>query len=106
MPAISRAPGYRPCDTPVLANDKVRMVGEPVALVLADDRYHAKDGPGAVRLRLDPLPALLTMEDALAEGAPAIHSQASENLFNSFEQRIGDVEAAFAQADEVVEPVS
>jgi carbon-monoxide dehydrogenase large subunit len=103
MRAISRAPGYRPCDTPILAQDKVRMVGEPVALVLADDRYHAEDGAGAVRLKLDPLPVLLTMEDALAEGAPAIHAQAPENLFNSFEQRIGDVEAAFAEADEVIE---
>jgi aerobic carbon-monoxide dehydrogenase large subunit len=101
--AVSRAPGYRPCDTPVLARDKVRMVGEPLAVVVAEDRYRAEDGAASVVVRLDALAPLLTMEDALADGAPAIHAEAPENLFNSFEQRIGDVEAAFAEADEVIE---
>jgi CO/xanthine dehydrogenase Mo-binding subunit len=66
MRAIARTPAYRPCDTPILARDKVRMVGEPVALVLAADRYRAEDGVAAVALKLAPLPALLTMDDALA----------------------------------------
>ncbi len=101
--AISRAPGYRPCDTPVLAHDKVRMVGEPLALVVAEDRYRAEDGAASVRVTVDPLPALLAMDDALAEGAPQIHAEVPENLFNSFEQSIGDVAGAFAQADELIE---
>ena len=101
--AISRAPGYRPCDTPVLAHEKVRMVGEPLALVVAEDRYRAEDAAAAVQVTLDPLPPLLTMDDALAEGAPAIHAEAPENLFNSFEQRIGDVAGAFDQAEHVIE---
>jgi carbon-monoxide dehydrogenase large subunit len=79
------------------------MVGEPVALVLAADRYRAEDGVAAVALKLAPLPALLTMDDALAAGAPAIHADAPENLFNRFEQQIGDVAGAFEQADEVIE---
>jgi carbon-monoxide dehydrogenase large subunit len=103
MRAIARTPAYRPCDTPILARDKVRMVGEPVALVLAADRYRAEDGVAAVALKLAPLPALLTMDDALAAGAPAIHADAPENLFNRFEQQIGDVAGAFEQADEVIE---
>jgi carbon-monoxide dehydrogenase large subunit len=101
--AVSRAPNYRPCNTPVLAQDKVRMVGEPVALVVADSRYSAEDGVGAIRLELDPLPALLSMDEALAEGAPAIHDEAPENLFNHFEQTIGDVDGGFAAAEELVE---
>ncbi len=36
MRAASRTPGYRPCDTPVLARDKVRMVGDPIALIIAE----------------------------------------------------------------------
>lgn len=101
--AVSRAPNYRPCTTPVLARDKVRMVGEPIALVVAESRYSAEDGVGAIRLELEPLPALLSMDDALAQGAPSIHDEAPENLFNHFEQTIGDVEGVFAAADELVE---
>jgi carbon-monoxide dehydrogenase large subunit len=101
--AVSRAPNYRPCNTPVLARDKVRMVGEPIALVVAESRYSAEDGVGAVRLELDPLPALLSMDDALAEGAPPIHDDAPQNLFNHFEQTIGDVDGAFSGAQEIVE---
>src|SRR5438309_6963639 len=101
--AISRAPGYRPCNTPILADEKVRTIGEPIALVVADDRYHAEDGAAVVTVSYEPLPALLTIDEALAEGAPAIHAEAPENLFNCFEQSIGDVEGAFAQADEVIE---
>jgi carbon-monoxide dehydrogenase large subunit len=101
--AISRAPNYRPCNTPVLAREKVRTVGEPIALVVADSRYSAEDGVGAVSVELDPLPALLSMEQALADGAPAIHDEAPENLFNHFEQTVGDVDGAFAAAEEIVE---
>ena len=101
--AISRASGYRPCDTPVLAYDKVRMVGEPLAIVLADDRYRAEDGAAAVEVALEPLQPLLTMDEALADGALAIHDEAPENLFNSFEECIGDVSEQFEQADEVIE---
>lgn len=103
MRAVSGRPGYRPCNTPILARDKVRMVGEPIAIVVADDRYHAEDGAAAAQVSYEPLPALLTMEQALAEGAPAIHDEVPENLFNRFEQQIGDVPGAFAQADEVIE---
>ncbi len=101
--AVSRAPSYRPCDTPVLAREKVRLVGEPIALVVAEDRYRAEDGVAAFGLELEPLPPLLTMDDALAPAAPAIHEEAPGNLFNSFEQTIGDVAGAFAGADHVIE---
>lgn len=103
MRAVSRTPGYRPCNTPVLAEGKVRMVGEPIALVVAEDRYVAEDGVAAVGLQLDPLRPLLSMDEALAEGASAIHDEAPENLFNSFEQTIGDVAGAFEAAEELVE---
>jgi aerobic carbon-monoxide dehydrogenase large subunit len=103
MRAVSRAPNYRPCNTPVLAHEKVRMVGEPIALVVAESRYHAEDGVAAIPLELEALPPLLSMDDALAVGAPAIHEDAPENLFNHFEQTVGDVDGVFAAAEEVVE---
>ena len=103
MRATSGRPGYRPCDTPVLAREKVRMVGEPIAIVVADDRYHAEDGAAAARVSYEPLPVALTMDQALADGAPVIHDEVPENLFNRFEQQIGDLSEAFARADEVIE---
>jgi aerobic carbon-monoxide dehydrogenase large subunit len=103
MRARNGTPGYRECDTSVLAESKVRMVGEPVALVVADSRYAAEDAAELVAVDYEPLPAVVSIEDALAEGAVAIHDTIPENLFNRFEMRTGDVDAAFEAADEVVE---
>lgn len=101
--ARNATPGYQECDIPVLAEGKVRMVGEPVALVAATSRYAAEDAVERVRVDYDPLPALVTIEEALAEGAPLIHDEAPGNLFNRFDARTGEVEAAFEAADAVVE---
>lgn len=101
--ALNSTPGYQECDTPVLASGKVRMVGEPVALVLAESRYAAEDGAAAVGVSYRPLRPVLEIEDAIAEGAPAIHDEIEGNLFNRFEAASGDLDAAFERADEVVE---
>jgi aerobic carbon-monoxide dehydrogenase large subunit len=101
--ALNSTPGYRECDTPILASEKVRMVGEPIALVLAESRYAAEDGAAAVRVEYEPLPALLEIEQAIAEGAPPIHDQIPDNRFNRFEAESGDLEGAFARASEVIE---
>ena len=101
--ALNSTPGYQECDTPMLASRKVRMVGEPVALVVAESSYAAEDGAGAVQVSYGPLRALVEIEDALAEGAPAIHDEIPDNLFNSFEASTDDFEEAFADADEVIE---
>ncbi len=57
---------------PLLAADRVRFVGEPVAVVLAEDRYRAEDGAAEVIVDLDPLPVVVTAEQALAPGAPQL----------------------------------
>jgi carbon-monoxide dehydrogenase large subunit len=98
-----KTPGYQEADMPVLAETKVRMVGEPIALVVARSRYLAEDGAAAVKVAYEPLTPIVTMEQALAEGAPLIHDEAPGNLFNRFELSEGDVEAAFAAADLTVE---
>jgi carbon-monoxide dehydrogenase large subunit len=101
--ALNGSPGYRECDMPVLAGGKVRTVGEPVAAVVAESRYRAEDGVAAISVEYDPLPVVTTIESALADGAPAIHEGIPENLFNSFDARVGNVDAAFEAADEIVE---
>ena len=103
MRARIGTPGYRECDMPVLASERVRMVGEPVALVVAGSRYAAEDGAEAVHLAYEPLPALVTIDQALAPCAPAIHDAVPGNLFNRFELSAGDVDGGFAGADVTVE---
>ncbi|MGZ4203563.1 MAG: xanthine dehydrogenase family protein molybdopterin-binding subunit, partial [Thermoleophilaceae bacterium] len=101
--AKNGTPGYSECDMPVLARDRVRMAGEPLALVVADSRYRAEDAAQLVAVDYEDLPPLLSIEDALADGAPLIHDEVPGNLFNRFETTTGDVDAAFESADEIVE---
>ena len=103
MRAKNATPGYSECDTPVLARDKVRMTGEPVALVIADSRYRAEDAAALVDVRYRDLPPVLTIDDALAEGAPAVHDEVPDNRFNHFATATDGLDAAFESADEVVE---
>lgn len=85
---------------PVLAQGVVRYVGEPVAIVLAEDPYVAEDAAELVVLDLDPLDAAV---DPLADTAgPLVHEALASNVVETVPLRFGDVEAAFARADVVV----
>jgi carbon-monoxide dehydrogenase large subunit len=101
--ALTSAPSYQASNVPVLAHDKVRTVGEAIAMVVAESRYAAEDGADAVHVAYDPLPPILTIEQALADGAAAIQDEVPDNLFNHFEAEEGDVDAAFADAAHTVE---
>jgi carbon-monoxide dehydrogenase large subunit len=87
---------------PVLAEGVVRMVGEPVALVIADDRYAARDAADRVVVDYDPTPAVVHAEDAMKPGAPQLHAEAPGNVCNVIAHRTDGVDAAFAAADVVV----
>jgi carbon-monoxide dehydrogenase large subunit len=65
---------------PPLALDKVRYVGQPVALIVADSRARAVDAAELVEIDYDPLPAVVDMEDALAEGAPLQFEELGTNV--------------------------
>lgn len=93
------------CETaqPLLARDEVRMVGEPVAVIIATDRYVAEDALDEVIIEYEPLPAVTTIEQAVAEGAPVVHPAAPENVHVWFHRHTGDVDAAFEQADFTVD---
>jgi carbon-monoxide dehydrogenase large subunit len=87
-----------------LARDVVRHVGEPVAIVLADDRKAALDAAERVAVDYEPLPALTTTAHARANGAPGLHIDAPGNV--CFRWRRGDataVDRAFAAAAHKVE---
>lgn len=104
-PIVARSdmPGYKAAPTPVLARDRVRYVGEPIAVVAAESRYEAEDGAEAVAVEYEPLPAVTSIEDATAPDAPVIHETIPDNLFNHFTLSAGKVEEAFAAADFVIE---
>lgn len=95
------SPAPRPSQGP-LARGKVRYVGDPVALVVAETAAQARDAAEAVILDIDPLPAVTDAEAALAPGAPLLHDEAPGNL--ALEFGYGDtaaVNAAFGRAAHV-----
>ncbi len=85
-----------------LARDKVRHVGEPLALVVAETLAQARDAAELVEVEIEELPAVVEMAAALAAGAPILHEEATSNL--ALDGEIGDAvktEAAFAAAAHV-----
>jgi carbon-monoxide dehydrogenase large subunit len=88
---------------PVLAIGKVRHVGDPVAVVIAETKQEAKDAAELLVIDYQDLPAVATMQEALKPGAAAVHDDAAGNL--CYDWHIGDkdiVDAAFAKAAKVV----
>jgi aerobic carbon-monoxide dehydrogenase large subunit len=90
----------------VLATDKVRMQGQEVACVIAEDPYLAHDALGLIEVDYEPLPVVTTPQQALEEGAPLIRDDKEGKTDNKiYHWEAGDQEAterAFAEADRVV----
>ena len=89
--AVSGASGFKVSDYPALAVDKVRFVGEPVAMCLASTRARAEDLAQDVFLDLDDLTPVVDMEQALDEGAPRVHDHWADNLVLEHEINGGDI---------------
>jgi CO/xanthine dehydrogenase Mo-binding subunit len=84
-----------------LAEDKVRYIGDPVALVAAESEKIARDACKAIRVRYRELPVVTTPREGLADNAPRIHEKG--NLILHSKTRKGNVEEGFRQADVIVE---
>ena len=85
---------------PVFARDRVRYVGEPVALVVAETAELAADAAEYVVVDVEELPALVDAREA--EAAEPLHERAPDNVMLRWRKTTGDVEAAFASAHAVV----
>ncbi|MDT7645455.1 MAG: 2-furoyl-CoA dehydrogenase large subunit [Pseudonocardiales bacterium] len=85
--------------------DKVRFVGEPVAVVVATDRYTAEDAAELVDVEYEPLDPVVGARAALADGAPLLHSDAGSNVATDRTFSFGPVDETFAAAAHVVEGV-
>lgn len=85
-------------DQPLVPHDKLRYVGEPYALVVADDRYLAEDAVELIVAELEPLAPVPHAEAALADGAPLVHEHLPGNIAATLHARKGDGASALAAA--------
>ena len=102
VPCAAANPTLRTPPHPVLAQDAVRYVGEPVAAVVAEDSYTARDALDLIEVDYEPLPAVSDLEKALEPGSPVVHSQWDSNQAFTFECGTGDMDKARADADVIV----
>jgi carbon-monoxide dehydrogenase large subunit len=88
---------------PLLADDRVRFVGQPLAFVVAETLAQAKDASELIDVHYDPLPAVVSVDQATADGAQTVWDDNPGN--EAFFYQVGDpvaAEAAFAKADHIV----
>jgi carbon-monoxide dehydrogenase large subunit len=93
----TKTPAYPP-----IAIDTVRYMGNAVAIVVAEDRYSARDGADAVEVDYEALPAVADAWKAAQPGAPIVHADVPGNVCFHWKVSGGDVDAAFKGADVVV----
>jgi carbon-monoxide dehydrogenase large subunit len=99
---MTSLPGLKVPPRRPLAIDRVRYVGDPVAVVLAENRYLAEDARDLVEIDYEVLPAVVDPEAALAPDAPLLYEEFGTNLAVQIVSGGGDIDAAFKQADQIV----
>jgi carbon-monoxide dehydrogenase large subunit len=85
-----------------LARDKVRHVGEPLAVVIAENRHVAEDALADIAVDIDPLPAMVDLERALSASSPRVHDDVRGNISAHVRQTKGDYVTARARAAHVI----
>jgi carbon-monoxide dehydrogenase large subunit len=106
--------GRRMFDMPVLARDRVRFIGERIAVVAAVDPDVAEEALGLIDVEYEDLPAVFDLVESIAAGAPAVHEDAGAyegapserphpNVQSVLRFKLGDVEAGFREADRIFE---
>jgi aerobic carbon-monoxide dehydrogenase large subunit len=96
------APGLKKPERRPLALGRVRYVGDPVAVVLAENLYAAIDARDLVEVEYELLPAVVDPEAALAPDAPILYDELGSNVASRSQVGGGDIAAAFANADRIV----
>lgn len=89
-----KVPSYTP-----LATDKVRFVGDPVAIVVAENSYIADDALDLIEVEYDVLPAVTNQEEAIKDGAPQLYDDVPNNLVFHWKFANGDPDGALASAE-------
>lgn len=83
---------------PLLAHDKVRHVGEAIAVIIAESRYQGEDAAELVTVDIESLDAVVDPESGISEVAPILHGQYATNLIGDFTVKKGNVDAALNSA--------
>ena len=119
LPDVDLIYGHAVADHPMIAFEKIRFAGEPVAGVIALDPVTAEEAVALIEVDYEPLPFVTSVDEALAEDAPILHEKPGEqrshrgfeedierthpNVCSFSRQSWGDVNAAFSQAETIVE---
>lgn len=102
LPTVSDEGEQRATRRRPLAVDVARYVGEAVGVVVAEDKYVAEDAAELVRVDYEPLAAVVDPEEAMEPSSPLVHDYLGTNVCYHSLKTVGDVERAFAEADQVV----
>ncbi len=102
VPCAAQIPDMKAAARPVLARDRVLFVGEAVAVVVANDRYAARDALDLIEVDYEPLTPIVNPEKAIAKGAVPIHPGHKDNVAFKWELEGGDLKAGFKSADKVI----
>jgi carbon-monoxide dehydrogenase large subunit len=92
----------RPVKLYPLAVDKIRYFGEPVAVVVADNRYLADDAVEAVSVEYELLPVVIDPEAAMEAGAPCVHEEVGSNIVYKYHFATDGIDKVFQEADIVI----
>lgn len=95
-------PGTKVPDRPVVAVDRVRFVGECVALVVAETQALAQDAVGLIEVEYEQLPAVVDEDAAIRDGAPQLHDNVPNNVATLYKVKGGDYARAERDADQVI----
>ena len=101
LPLLLPHPALTPVTQQPLSRE-VAHIGEPVVMVIADNRYHAEDACEAIEVSYEPLGVVASIGAAMAENAPLAHRRLTSNLAAHFEQNVGDAENMLRNAPVIV----
>ena len=96
-------PGLERSQQTPIATTKVRYVGDPIAVVVAESRYIAEDALELIDVEYAPLGAVVDARASMEPGAPQLHDPVPNNIAANFQVNVGDVDAAFRDSDLIVE---
>src|ERR1700758_5477472 len=102
VPCAIQMPDLKVPKHPVLATGRVRFVGEPVAVVVAENLYAARDAAELVEVDYEPLPVVTDMEKALSDDTPHVHEDFHSNRAFTHALKNGNIDSAFKKADRII----
>jgi carbon-monoxide dehydrogenase large subunit len=95
-------PGTKVPDRPVVAIDRVRFVGECVALVVAESQAMAHDAVGLIEVDYETIPAVVDEDAAIRDGAPQLHDNVPNNITTLYKIGGGNYKKAAEEADQII----